>query len=140
MFTYKFVGLDKPDAETPYYYGSLPAKPVVGTTLLFHGTGNRYVIIGIDGKGLTGGDPAADRNELAWADINRGEKVPTLHLRKLGTKLVPHDDTEFLTLNFKTRVAELPVIGESREYEEMKARTQGNKKKRLKKPKKRLSE
>lgn len=80
MFTYKFLGLDKADAETPYYYGSLPVKPELGHTLSY--SRNRYAIIRIVGEGLVGND-AANQEKLAWADINRGEAVPTLYLLKL---------------------------------------------------------
>jgi hypothetical protein len=83
MFTYKFVGLAKADAETPYYYGSLPVEPEVGHTLSYDETSNRYAIVQIVGEGLVGDDDAAAQKELAWADINRGEKVPTLFLQQL---------------------------------------------------------
>src|SRR5579863_738660 len=85
MFTYKFVGLTGLDASTPYYYGSLPAKPELGHILVFDESGNRYVVFTIEGEGLVGDDPGEQR-ELAWADINRGEKVPTLWLQKLDAK------------------------------------------------------
>jgi len=85
MFTYKFVGLATMDAPTPYYYGSLPAKPERGHILVYDETGNRYAVVGIDGEGLVG-DDTANQKELAWAEINRGEKVPTLLLQKLDVK------------------------------------------------------
>lgn len=85
MFTYKFTGLDKSDAETPYYYGSLPAKPELGRILAYDGTGNRYAIVRIDGAGLVDdGDGSDNQKVLAWADIGRGETVPTLWLLKAG--------------------------------------------------------
>jgi hypothetical protein len=82
MFTYKFLGLTKDDAPTRYYYGTVPANPEIGHVLRFDETGNRYTVVAIEGKGLTGPASEAQR-ELAWADINRGEKVPTLVLKKL---------------------------------------------------------
>lgn len=85
MFTYKFVGLAEIDATTPYYYGSLPAKPERGHILVYDETGNRYAVVGIDGEGLVGDGPTNQR-ELAWAEINRGEVVPTLLLQKLDVK------------------------------------------------------
>ena len=84
MFTYKFVGLDATDAPTPYFYGSLPAKPELGHVLLFDLTGNRYSVIRIEGSGLVDdGDGKNSQTELALADINRGERVPMLWLRKI---------------------------------------------------------
>jgi hypothetical protein len=85
MFTYKFIGLDKADAETPYYYGSLPVEAEVGQILSYDSTANRYVIVRMVGEGLIGND-AANQEKLAWADINRGEAVPTLYLLKLRAK------------------------------------------------------
>jgi hypothetical protein len=85
MFTYKFVGLEKEDAPTPYYYGSVPAKPERGQTLVYNETGNRYVIVLVEGEGLVDdGDGYPNQRELAWADINRGERVPTLTLQKIA--------------------------------------------------------
>jgi hypothetical protein len=91
MFTYKFLGLDKSDAETPYYYGSLPAKPERGHILVYDKTGNRYAVVRVDGEGLVDdGDGSDNQKELAWADIGRGEVVPTLWLLKLvGTEIEP---------------------------------------------------
>jgi len=74
MFTYKFVGLDKSDAETPYYYGSLRAKPELGHIIAYSETGNRYAVVRIDGEGLVGDGPAGQK-ELAWGEICRGETV-----------------------------------------------------------------
>jgi hypothetical protein len=85
MFTYKFVGLDPADATTPYYYGSLPAKPEVGHILFFEESNNRYEVVGIEGEGLVGeGDGYTEQRELAWAEIGAGKSVPTLRLRKLA--------------------------------------------------------
>jgi hypothetical protein len=84
MFTYKFVGLTASDAPTPYTYGSLPAKPELGHILIYN-EGNRYAVVGIDGEGLVGDGPT-NQSEMAWAEINRGETVPTLLLQKLDVK------------------------------------------------------
>lgn len=111
MFTYKFLGLTGLDASTPYYYGSLPAKPELGHMLVFDETGNRYVIFRIDGEGLVGDDPTNQR-ELAWADINRGESVPTVWLQKLDPK-------------------ETRAQGRSFSYEEIKEYSQRNRETRL---------
>lgn len=86
MFTYKFVGLAEIDAPAPYYYGSLPAKPERGHILVYDDTGIRYAVVGIEGEGLVGDGGYADQKELAWAEINRGESVPTLLLQKLDVK------------------------------------------------------
>ena len=112
MFTYKFLGLDKADAGTPYYYGSLPVKPEMGHTLLYDQTGNRYAIVRIVGEGLVGND-ADNQSELAWADINRGEQVPTLFLQKL------HES------------GPVKPTGRSFTYEEMKEYSQHNRESRL---------
>jgi hypothetical protein len=111
MFTHKYVGLDAVDAQTPYYYGSLPAKPELGHTLVFEETGNRYVVVAIEGEGLVG-DGYANRGELAWAEINRGEKVPTLWLQKISAQ-------------------ELKATGRSFSAEEMKEYSQNNREIRL---------
>jgi hypothetical protein len=113
MYTFKFQGLEHADAETPYYYGSLPAKPERGHILRFDKTGNRYVIFAIEGEGLSHISDQEDQNELAWAEISRGEKVPTIFLQKL------HDDPE------------IKAIGRSFDYEEVKAYSQENREKRL---------
>lgn len=87
MFTYKFVGLAAVDSPAPYYYGSLPAKPEPGHMLLYDESGNRYVIFRIDGEGLVDdGNGYAEQEKLAWAEINRGESVPTVWLQKLDAK------------------------------------------------------
>jgi len=83
MFTYKFEGLTTADAPTAYYYGSLPARPELGHILVYDASGNRYVVVRIDGEGLVGDGPTNQR-ELAWAEINRGESVPTVWLQKLA--------------------------------------------------------
>jgi hypothetical protein len=110
MFTYKFLRLNATDAPTPYYYGSLPAKPQPGHTLVLE-TGNRYAIVRIEGEGLAGDDDHADQKELAWADISRGEKVPTLWLQKLAT--------------------EMKAAGRSFSYEEVKEYSQRSREARL---------
>jgi hypothetical protein len=113
MFTYKFIGLDAADAETPYYYGSLPAKPELGHTLVFDETGNRYTVFSIKGEGLVDdGDGYDSQTALALAEIGRGEAVPTLWLQKLSTK-------------------EIRANGRSFSYEEMKMRSQANRGKRF---------
>jgi hypothetical protein len=114
MFTYKFVGLDKSDAETPYYYGSLPAKPELGQTLTLDESDNRYAVVRIAGEGLVGDGGYADQKELAWAEIGRGETVPTLWLQKLDVK-------------------EIKPQGRSFSYEEMNAYSQKNRETRLSK-------
>jgi hypothetical protein len=123
MFTYKFLGLDVSDAPTPYYYGSLPAKPELGHILVYNETGNRYVVIHIDGKGLVDdGKGFANQQELAWADIGRGETVPTLRLQKIDAK--------------ETKIAakEIEVTsGRSFAYEEVKRYSQMNRATRLSK-------
>jgi hypothetical protein len=110
MFTYKFLGLDHQDAETPYYYGSLPAKPEVGHTLKYDETNNRYAVIRIEGDGLQGSADSAQR-ELAWADIGRSESVPTLWLQKL--------------------LPELNASGRSFDYDEVKQYSQNNRETRF---------
>jgi hypothetical protein len=118
MFTYKFVGLDPADATTPYYYGSLPAKPEVGHILVYDDTKNRYEVIGIDGEGLVGDGPTNQR-ELAFADIGAGKPVPTLLLRKLAAiALVPS-------------AKEQKPSGRSWDADEVKKYSQENRKTRL---------
>jgi hypothetical protein len=112
MYTFKFLGLSKEEAPTPYYYGSLPAKPERGHTLVYE-TGNRYVIVAIEGEGLSGASDSDDQRELAWADISRGRKVPTLLLQKLHT------------------APETKPRGRSLDYEEVKAYSQQNRETRL---------
>lgn len=123
MFTYKFVGLDKSDAPTPYYYGSLPAKPELGHILSYNDTGNRYAVVKIDGEGLVG-DGDAEQRELAFAEISRGESVPTLWLRKFTEK-----ETE-LWLQKATRKETKPR-GRSWDPAEVKEYSQENRETRL---------
>jgi hypothetical protein len=112
MFTYKFMGLHAADAPTPYYYASLPAKPTPGHVLIFDNTNNRYVVYRIDGEGLVSDSRDDAQWQLAWADINRGEQVPTLWLQKLsGSEAKPE--------------------GRAFDYEEMKAASQKNRETRL---------
>jgi len=82
MYTFKFVGLAHEDAETPYYYGSLPTKPELGHVLAFEPSGNRYVIHRIECDGLSG-EATSNQRELAYAEIGRNEKVPTLFLQRV---------------------------------------------------------
>lgn len=84
MYTFKFEGLDQQDSPTPYFYGSLPAKPELGHILILDVTGNRYVIHRIEGEGLTGGEARENERELAWAEMSGGESVPTIWLQKIG--------------------------------------------------------
>lgn len=117
MFTFKFLGLDPKDAPSPYYYGSLPAEPKDGHILLFYATGNRYTVIDIEGKGLVDdGDGENNQKELAFAEIGRGEKVPTLWVRKIEGKL---------------HAEEMKVQGRSFSYEEVKEYSQKNRERRL---------
>lgn len=112
MYTFKFVGLAHTDAPTPYYYGSLPAPAELGGTFLLDDTGNRYVVVGIEGEGLQG-EAEASQRELAWAEIARGERVPTLFLQKLGTAPASKVQGRFFT------------------YEEVKEYSQHNRETRL---------
>lgn len=111
MVTYKFKGLTPTDGPTPYTYGSLPVKPEPGHTILWNESGNRYAVVRIEGEGLVG-DDAANQKELAWAEIGRGEAVPTLWLQKLEGK-------------------EIKAQGRSFSYEEMKEYSQRNREARL---------
>jgi hypothetical protein len=113
MFTYKFVGLDAADAATPYYYGSLPAKPELGHILAYNQTGNRYVVVRIDGKGLADdGDGFNSQKLLALAEIASRETVPTLWLQKIAAQ-------------------ETQPTGRSFSYEEVKGYSQKNREARL---------
>lgn len=112
MFTSKFLGLTSDDAQTPYYYGSLPEQPAPGQVLLFHETGNRYAIVRVEGRPLSGEDAQEDQRELAWADIGGGKAVPTLWLQKLESK-------------------EITAQGRSFDYEEVKKFSQENRARRL---------
>ena len=89
MFTYKFLGLDKGDAETPYYYGSLPKRAKVGQSIEIVASKNRYRVTGVQGEGLEGRGGLADQRELALADIGAGKPVPTLQLRKIAKRKKP---------------------------------------------------
>jgi hypothetical protein len=111
MFSYKFAGLESEDARTPYTYGSLPAKPVLGTVLAFDETSNRYVVVRIDGQGLEG-DAETSQKELAWSEIGRCEAVPTLRLQRLDS-------------------VEMKAVGRSFSYEEVKEFSQKNREIRL---------
>src|SRR5258708_5259520 len=87
MYTFKFEGLNERDAPTPCFYGSLPVKPERGHILVFDETGNRYVVYRIEGEGLSEGEARENERELAWAEISRGESVPTIWLQKIeGTQ------------------------------------------------------
>jgi hypothetical protein len=112
MYTFKFEGLTEQDSQTAYFYGSLPAKPALGHILVFDGTGNRYVIYGIDGQGLTEGGARENERELASADISRGESVPTIWLQKIEGTQTKASGTSFI-------------------YEELKASSQHNREHRL---------
>jgi hypothetical protein len=113
MFTYKFVGLEVSDAESPYYYGSLPAKPELGHVLVLEETGNRYVVVRIDGEGwVDDGDGSDNQRELAWTEIGSGKVVPTLWLQKLHSR-------------------EIRTQGRSFTYEEIKEHSQKNRETRL---------
>ena len=134
MFTYKFVGLDASDAPTPYYYGSLPVKPERGHILKYDETGNRYAVIGIEGEGLEGAGPT-NQKELAWADINRGEKVPTLFLQKLRTRKSRHRRRLRHRRKLRRRkelgTKEIKPTGQSFDPDKMKEYSQKNRKIRL---------
>lgn len=120
MFTYKFVGLDRADATTPYYCGSLPAKPEVGHILVYDETTNRYEVVGIDGEGLVGeGDGYPEQRELAWAEIGTGKSVPTLRLRRLAAS------------EPRSAAAEMKPTGRSFDADEAKRYSQENRKTRL---------
>lgn len=111
MFTFKFVGLIEVDAPTAYTYGSLPAKPELGHTIVWE-SGNRYVVIRIEGEGLVGDGGYEDQKELAWAEIGAGKAVPTLWLQKLDE-------------------IEINAQGRSFSYEEVKEYSQKNRETRL---------
>ncbi|HXX24674.1 MAG TPA: hypothetical protein VEO19_16125 [Terriglobia bacterium] len=115
MFTYKFEGLTEEDARTPYSYGSLPAKPLRGSTLVFDGSNNRYAVTRIEGEGLVGDDDLASQRQLAWAEIARAETVPTIWLMKLEP-------------------IERQATLRSFSYEEVKEFSQSNREKRLSAP------
>jgi hypothetical protein len=135
MFTYKFLGLSKEDAPTPYYYGSLPVKPEIGHTLSYDDTGNRYSIVHIEGEGLEGDNGYANEKELAWADIARGEAVPTLWVKKLGKKELAKLRVRQLR---KKEPAQKDIKPRGRSFtcDEVKEFSQKNRKTRLAKPSK----
>ena len=83
MYTQSVVGLAHEAAETRYYYASLPAKPEVGQTLFYEETGNRYLIIGVNGEPLTGECEFDDQRTLAWAEVAQGKKVPEIFVQRL---------------------------------------------------------
>ena len=147
MFTYKFGGLRPEDATTPYYYGSLPAKPEVGQILRLDETGNRYRVTRIVGKGLEGDNGAADQKKLAYADIVHGKSVPILWLSfieeprpkrkiKLISKIKVIDEKRSgkeLPAS-KKAVKEMSVDGRSFDADEFKERSRTNRKIKFKKP------
>ena len=112
VHTFKFEGLTEEDASTPYFYGSLPAKPELGHILTFDGTNNCYVVYRIEGEGLTGDEAPENERELAWTEISRDEPVPTIWLQKIG--------------NMQTTAS-----GRSFSAEEVKAYSQRNRENRL---------
>jgi hypothetical protein len=83
MYTQSVVGLAHEDAETRFYYASLPAKPKVGQTLRYEETGNRYLIVGVDGEPLTGDSEFDDQRTLAWTEVAQGKKVPSIFVQQL---------------------------------------------------------
>jgi hypothetical protein len=113
MFTYKFVGLTTSDAPTPYTYGSLPAKPELGHIIIWEESSNRYAVVRIEGEGLVDdGDGSANQKELGWAEINRGEAVPTLWLQLLreelkgtGRSFTAEEMKEYSQKNRETRLS-----------------------------------
>jgi hypothetical protein len=111
MYTYKFLGLSKKEGPTPYYYGSLQAKAAPGQTLRYD-HGENYVIVRVEGEPFVGDDGRHNEKELAWAEIGRGETVPTLWLLQLIT-----EETKFQ--------------GRSFDADEVKAWSQKNRKFRL---------
>jgi hypothetical protein len=139
MFTYKFKGLREEDAATPYYYGSLPAKPEPGHILTFGESGNRYTVIKIVGKGLEGKNGAADQETLAHADIVRGENVPTLWLSlvdepKKSIKAISGITVPASRPKSKKTAKEMPVDGKAVDADEFKRRSRENRKTRITKP------
>jgi hypothetical protein len=137
MFTYKFVGLSNKDAQTAFYYGSLRAKPELGQVLLFEETGNRYLIVLIVGKGLEGDGPT-NQEKLAFAEIVRGDPVPTLALRKVvrGEAVPPlalkKGDKQLLQKSDLQDV--IRPTGRSFDPDEIKESSRRNRKLRLAKP------
>ena len=91
MFTYKFVGLKPVDAETPYYYGSLPKRAESGQVIQIVDTDNFYRVRRVLGEGLKGKGGTADQQKLAWAEIGSGTDVPTIFL----SPLLAQEETQF---------------------------------------------
>jgi len=114
MFTYKYLGLTTEDAPGEFTYGSFPAKPEVGHILVFNKSGNRYAVTRIAGEGLVGEDGYTNEKELAWAEINLGEKVPTVWLLRLNPNEIQatsrsfsyEEVKEFSQKNRETRLSE----------------------------------
>lgn len=112
MFTHKWVGMTTEDASSEYTYGSLPTKPELGHIIVFEKSGNRYAVTRIaGGEGLVGDDGYISQKELAWAEINQGETVPTLWLQLLRE--------------------EVKATSRSFSYEELKEQSQKNREARL---------
>jgi hypothetical protein len=128
-YTFKFLGLAAEDAPTPHYYGTVPAEPEIGHILVFEETRNRYTVVRIEGEGLSGKGSEA-QEELAWADMIRGEKVPTLVLKKVRKATI----TRQFRKDAIRAAREMPVRGQSFEYEELKERSQRNKIRRFRRP------
>ena len=129
MFTFKFAGLSEQDSLTPYYYGSLPAKPERGQILVFE-SGNRYTIQQIVGEGLTGRSARADQETLAWKELIDEERVPTIFLREIPSWRITG------AVHRKDAVGETTVTGQSFTAEELKERSKHNRKQRHERPKK----
>lgn len=128
MFTYKFEGLRREDSQLLHYYGSLPAKPEVGHELRFDQTGNRYRVGRIEGEGLTGPNDHDDQMELAWAEINRGERVPTLFLQLLSSAVavVPASSTSLNPEALAAPIVQTPTGQSVDEHALLKWRHQRN--------------
>lgn len=147
MFTYKFVGLKPSDAETPYYYGSLPQRPETGQVIQIADTGTFYRVNRVSGEGLKGRGGKADQETLAWAEIGGGEDVPTLFLSPLLRKesvefhryveyksaKTPPKTSPKWSVNFMKKAPEppIPAKGKSYEAEEFKHRSRYNRRTRL---------
>jgi hypothetical protein len=140
MFTYKFLGLAHEDAETPYYYGSLPEKPFVGQWLHYEETDNYYEIVLIQGEGLTGDSDFDDQQKLAWTEIAQNKAVPTLYVRQLRgpekAAVVALRRRKKAALAGRTSAAKLQTFtGQSVEWEDIKRKSQKNRRTRLSKQK-----
>src|SRR5260221_12130854 len=108
------VRASQSDKPRMYHYGSLPAKPELGHVLVIEESGNRYAVIRIEGEGLVGDGPFDQREmALAWAEISRGETVPTLWLQKLdvietrvqGRSFSPEELKEYSQKNREIRLS-----------------------------------